>query len=57
MKKNHGWNVNMEYLEKLFEDIMEKRAMETSIYRSPKDIIRHNRRAVINAIMGRSNKG
>lgn len=57
MKKNHGWNVNMEYLEKLFEDIMEKRAMETSIYRSPKDIRRHNRRAVINAIMGRSNKG
>ncbi|MBO4374932.1 MAG: CapA family protein [Lachnospiraceae bacterium] len=57
MKKNNGWDVNMEYLTKLFEDIMEKRAMETSIYKSPKDIRKHNRRAVINAITGRNSKG
>ncbi|MCR5775550.1 MAG: CapA family protein [Lachnospiraceae bacterium] len=57
MKKNHGWDIDMKYLNKLYEDIMNRHAMENSIYKSPKDISAYNRRAVLRILMGKSNKG
>ena len=53
MKERNGWNVNMEYLNRLFEDIMNRRAMEYSIYKSPLQIRAQNIKGVIRILSGR----
>ena len=53
MKERNGWNVNMEYLNMLFEDIMNRRAMEYSIYKSPLQIRAQNIKGVIRILSGR----
>ncbi len=57
MKKTHGWNVNTEYMNRLFTDIMERRAMKDSIYKSPWDVRKQNVRGVINVLLGKNIKG
>lgn len=57
MKERHGWEINVAYLRKLYEDIMAKNAMKDSIYHSPKDVRAQNVRAVLRAVTGRSSKG
>ena len=56
MKERNGWNVNMEYLNKLFEDIMNRRAMEYSIYKSPRQVRAQNIRGVIRILSGKKTK-
>ena len=56
MKERNGWNVNMEYLNKLFEDIMNRRAMEYSIYKSPRQIRAQNIKGVIRILSGKKTK-
>lgn len=48
--------INKTYLEKLFEDIMTKKAMSYSLFKKPSDVTKYNIKAVFNSVTGKSRK-
>lgn len=57
VEKNFQTKVNCEYLNKLYRDILDKKAQEYNVYKKPSDITKSNIKAVINALLGINTKG
>ncbi len=56
MARNTGNSIDMAFLNKLFSDIMDKKAMDYSIYRTPADVRRKNIQGVMNTVMRKNTK-
>ena len=57
MYKNLGKRIDVAYLNKLFSDIMDKKAMADSVFKTPSDVRKHNLIRLIAAIRGKNTKG
>ena len=55
-KKNGGERMNSDSLRKLFNDIMERRAMADAVFKKPSDVTKANIKGVYYALIGKNTK-
>ncbi len=56
VRTNYGVTVNCAYLEKLFADIMDRKAQAYNEFKTPGDVTRSNMKGVFNALTGKNVK-